>query len=91
LTKIIVNCPEISPEWLLTGKGQMLKGAQPVKEEETAFSFARQMVELLKAQLEEKDQQIAEKDKQITILAEALKESKNDAAAPMEGQRRVAF
>ena len=25
LMKIIENCPEISPEWLLTGKGSMLK------------------------------------------------------------------
>jgi hypothetical protein len=28
LIKIIENCPEISPEWLLTGKGSMLK-SQP--------------------------------------------------------------
>ncbi|MBC7845757.1 MAG: hypothetical protein H7Y10_04615 [Flavobacterium sp.] len=27
LIKILENCPEINPEWLLTGKGEMLKEA----------------------------------------------------------------
>jgi hypothetical protein len=39
--------------------------------------------------LEEKDRQIAEKDRQIVALTDVLK-GKNDNAAPVAGSRRVA-
>jgi SMC interacting uncharacterized protein involved in chromosome segregation len=43
LNKIIENCPEINPEWLLTGKGEMLKKDTPIiyKEEEKIQEIAK--------------------------------------------------
>jgi hypothetical protein len=82
LLKILNTYPELSVEWLLTGNGQMLKETQPVKEEKGDETVpAQQIFELLKAQLEEKDRQIA-------ALTEVLK-GKNDNAAPVEKQRRA--
>jgi transcriptional regulator with XRE-family HTH domain len=84
LMKILNAYPELSVEWLLTGNGQMLKESQPVKEEKKDEILPTQQIfELLKAQLEEKDRQIA-------TLTEALKEVvKNDIIAPAEKQRRA--
>jgi phage repressor protein C with HTH and peptisase S24 domain len=82
IENILAEIPDVNPEWLLTGKGEMLKNAQPVKEEKgDAAVPAQQIFELLKAQLEEKDRQIA-------ALTEVLK-GKNDNAAPVEKQRRA--
>ncbi|MDR1182364.1 MAG: hypothetical protein LBL13_10355 [Bacteroidales bacterium] len=84
--KILLYYEKINPEWLLTGNGQMLKYTQPVKEEKEDEPIpAKQIFELLKQQLEEKD-------KQIAALTEVLKEkgAKNDITAPAVKQRRVA-
>ena len=79
---ILLEIPDVNPEWLLTGNGQMLKESRPVKEEKGDETVpAQQIFELLKAQLEEKDRQIA-------ALTEVLK-GKNDNAAPVEKQRRA--
>ncbi len=32
LIKILENCPDLSPEWLLTGKGQMIISALEIEE-----------------------------------------------------------
>ncbi|MDR1897266.1 MAG: helix-turn-helix domain containing protein [Prevotellaceae bacterium] len=84
---IALKFPDISIEWLLTGKGEMLKKDQPLKEDGTAFT--QQIFELLKNQLEEKDRQIAEKDKQIIALTETLQDEKNGFATPAVKQRRA--
>jgi hypothetical protein len=74
IVNIADNYPQLNLEWLLTGKGQMLKEVQPVKEEKGAETVPTQQIfELLKQRLEEKDKQITEKDKQITTLTETLK------------------
>jgi hypothetical protein len=33
LAKIVVEFPDINPEWLLTGKGEMLRNSEEIKEE----------------------------------------------------------
>jgi hypothetical protein len=96
IEKIFSIIPDINLEWLLTGKGEMLKKDLPLKEDGTGTAFTQQIIELLKnqlgekdRQLSEKDKQIAEKDKQITTLAEALKDVKNGFATPAVKKHRA--
>jgi hypothetical protein len=84
LFAIVSKFTDINPEWLLTGKEEMLREAQPIKEEKGDETVpTRQIFKLLKQQLEEKD-------KQIAALTEVLKEAKNGIIAPVAEQRRVA-
>jgi hypothetical protein len=74
LTKILKAYPQISTEWLISGRGEMIKGQQPegasltsgeatVVESETLLKLA-----VAEAKLEEKDRQLADKDRLIDKL-----------------------
>lgn len=55
--KIAENFPQYSAEWLLTGEGSMLKGGEA--ETEAAPQEDSHIIDMLQAQLAEKDKQIA--------------------------------
>lgn len=65
ITNILSIYNDINPEWLLTGKGDMLKST-------AAQSLDCKRCEELQKQLEAKDIQIQEKDKQISQLIDHL-------------------
>jgi hypothetical protein len=88
LTKIIENCPEINPEWLLTGEGEMLKEktttAENLKNENNMNSL--ETLELLKennALLKENNElfkQNVELANRIKLLEDELRNSGKDQA-----------
>lgn len=66
LSKILDKYPEISPDWLLLGKGEMLRENTPEREGNTPrYTDFFEM-------LHEKDRQIAEKDRQMSQLLTAI-------------------
>lgn len=54
---VFAKCEGISAEWLLTGEGSMLKGGEA--ETEAAPQEDSHIIDMLQAQLAEKDKQIA--------------------------------
>ena len=80
LEKIIAKMPEISAEWLLTGKGEMLKSSvQNIVQNSGKNSInnisgniEQQNYNELMEIIREKDRQIAKKDEQINKLIEKL-------------------
>ena len=47
LVKILENCPDLSPEWLLTGKGEMLKSeVLVVKTNEIELDYLKKINQL---------------------------------------------
>ena len=80
LEKIIAKIPEISAEWLLTGKGEMLKSSvQNIVQNSGKNSInnisgniEQQNYNELMEIIREKDRQIAKKDEQINKLIEKL-------------------
>ena len=80
LEKIIAEIPEISAEWLLTGKGEMLKSSvQNIVQNSGKNSInnisgniEQQNYNELMEIIREKDRQIAKNDEQINKLIEKL-------------------
>ena len=75
--KIFSKYPEINIEWLLTGKGEMLKtSSQNITQNGNTVSgqgnIIKQTNDELMEIIREKDKQIAEKDKQIAMLIEKI-------------------
>lgn len=82
LMKIIENCPEISPEWLLTGKGEMLKESVKSRlnqnitgnsniqsgNDTSITGDSSQQVKELQKQLKEKDKEIERLKTQVDKL-----------------------
>lgn len=66
ITEILRTFPDISPDWLLLGKGEMLRENTPEREGNTPrYTDFFEM-------LHEKDRQIAEKDRQMSQLLTAI-------------------
>lgn len=63
LVSVLENCPDLRAEWLLTGKGEMLAGSG----EEVEIQEGHE-VEFYKIMLQEKKNEIADKDKEIARL-----------------------
>ena len=84
IEKIYSKYPEINIEWLLTGKGEMLKTfAQNITQNGNTNvnnghnvsgqgNIIKQTNDELMEIIREKDKQIAEKDKQIAMLIEKI-------------------
>ena len=80
LEKIIAKMPEISAEWLLTGKGEMLKSSVQNIVQNSGKNSINNISGNIKQQnynelmeiIREKDRQIAKKDEQINKLIEKL-------------------
>lgn len=66
ITSILMNFPTLNPDWLLLGKGEMLRVGAPEREGNTPrYTDFFEM-------LHEKDRQIAEKDRQMSQLLTAI-------------------
>lgn len=66
ITEILQTFPDISPDWLLLGKGEMLRQGGGKSEENTpCYTDFLEMIR-------EKDRQIAEKDRQMSQLLTAI-------------------
>ncbi|MDR1055852.1 MAG: helix-turn-helix domain-containing protein [Prevotellaceae bacterium] len=63
---LYTKCLDINPEWLLTGKGEMLKANKELN------TYTSEVVELLKSQLNELKSQLLEKEKKIDELNKEL-------------------
>lgn len=75
LNTLIATCkryPEISLEWLILGKGEMIKHAGKNTMNEPEAPYGSSVVDALKNQLEVKDKQLAEMGQQNTKLLELL-------------------
>ena len=63
LIKILENCPDLSPEWLLTGKGEMIISALEIEEikkpSEVADGWMGRYVSLLERTVEDLESKIA--------------------------------
>jgi 4-hydroxy-L-threonine phosphate dehydrogenase PdxA len=80
ILKVIENCPDISPNWLIFGKGEMLKTGekpanQPINNTNTQESTQENsyIIEKIFQQLEEKNKEVKELSKEIGRL-----EAEND-------------
>lgn len=66
IAKIIGQFPNLNPDWLLLGKGEMLRQGGGKSEENTpCYTDFLEMIR-------EKDRQIAEKDRQMSQLLTAI-------------------
>ncbi|MBR4197993.1 MAG: hypothetical protein IKQ94_04385 [Bacteroidales bacterium] len=66
ITSILMNFPILNPDWLLLGKGEMLRQGGGKSEENTpCYTDFLEMIR-------EKDRQIAEKDRQMSQLLTAI-------------------
>jgi bacteriophage CI repressor helix-turn-helix domain len=72
LINIVKVYGEISPEWLLTGKGDMLKSSEKNLEEESSEN-----IKLYKKLLEAKDNELAQKQEIILSLKDHINTLKN--------------
>lgn len=87
---IVENYPRYSPEWLLTGKGNMLKGAieQPPSpqqsNEKEPTQLLNQLLDTIKEQAEEIGQ-LKEQVRQLTIEKERLASNAHSSHAANVG------
>lgn len=66
IIQILIDFPQLNPDWLLLGKGEMLRVETPEREGNTPrYTDFFEM-------LHEKDRQIAEKDRQMSQLLTAI-------------------
>lgn len=72
IDKVFISFPELSAEWLLTGKGDMLKKDNSIPIEE-ADSMDHE-IQLLTQRLEMQDKAIEDKDNTIGLLTTQLEE-----------------
>lgn len=81
-TMIFAAFPEISPDWLLTGKGEMLRnGAQTPPDSPQQSNPMHVDIEAIKLLIEEKDRSIAALTTQIADLRIQLKIKDEQLAA----------
>lgn len=91
LNNILSSLPDISPEWLLTGKGDMLRNKYPplLPEDQKTLQEICESIRKenlrLKEKLEEKDKQLGELIKTNLLLLEREKE---DCDSPQEKKKR---
>ena len=85
LNKVLDNCLDISPEWLLTGKGKMLKEEEvkkvapqdlPTANDEVS-TLLREKAAMLEAIIKEKEEKEAMYKEKIMALENELQEYKN--------------
>ena len=79
LNKVLDNCLDISPEWLLTGKGKMLK--EEVKEADQQDPPAAnndKYITLLEAQVKDKEAIIKEKEEKEAMYKEKIMALENE-------------
>ena len=79
LEQIIYTYPNINPEWLLTGKGEMLRNAEPVARQ-PANEERVSLIEMIKQQAEQIGELRAEnkhKNEQISLLKDENEHLKN--------------
>jgi hypothetical protein len=73
LIKILDNCLDINPEWLLTGKGEMLKNAKKLDPKaESINTDYKELADARKEIIEYKDKEI----KQLNKIIDELKKAK---------------
>lgn len=66
IIQILIDFPQLNPDWLLLGKGEMLRQGGGKSEENTpCYTDFLEMIR-------EKDRQIAEKDRQMSQLLTAI-------------------
>ena len=82
---IASSYPELNIEWLITGKGEMLRGAEPAAQQPTAVKepaapppAGSDVIAIYKELLREKDEKIAERDEKIERQAEQMGILKNE-------------
>lgn len=89
--KIIEYLPEISPEWLLTGQGSMLKepaqpvpsSSQPQEKDSEIITLLRENNTTLKAQLKDKEEKEAFYREKISHLEQEILDLKKQTKPPI--------
>lgn len=76
LSKIIDNCSDINLEWLLTGKGNMLKGEIKNVVNNNCKENCNE-IQALKTRIEDMERLLVEKERTIQILMGTTRESRN--------------
>jgi len=93
LENILLIYPEISPDWLLTGTGKMLRSVDVTLEPEDQktlvdlVSSQKNEIKFLKDKLEEKDKIISDLSRTNLLLVE--KELKNDSVARQGNKEKM--
>lgn len=78
IEKIILKYPDISPEWLLTGAGQMLRGNESIISSEEKPAGPCLQCELREEIINEKNEVIALLKDKIRSLNDQLKDTGHD-------------
>lgn len=82
LEAIFTNLEDLSPDWLLTGKGEMLRNVNPTQPDSPQQSNPMHVdIEAIKLLIEEKDRSIATLTAQIADLRSQLKVKDEQLAA----------
>lgn len=68
MAKILDIFPQINPDWLLSGKGEMLRGSDREKPSDTTVSILLQRIEDLARENGSLQAQIDEYKKEIALL-----------------------
>lgn len=69
LQKIAEVCPQIALEWLLLGKGEMLRSEHPTQPERSGSATE---IELLRSAIRDKEKIIESQNKNIKLLEEKI-------------------
>lgn len=75
IEKIVLNYPDINPEWLLTGAGQMIRNSEPLAGSEEKPVGPCQQCELREEIINEKNEVIGLLKDKIRMLNEQLKDT----------------
>lgn len=72
LSRVVESFENINPEWLLTGKGEMLNGRTSDEHNSIVMTTLKNKP-VYKAQFSELEEQVKNKEKEIEMLRELLK------------------